>query len=69
MYQSNGTSQSDKVKADKKIDEFLRMHFRDYSTYCMNRSEVETDPTHVYYSGIREDQQYDDLTLVAIKKN
>ncbi len=69
MYQTKGMGQSDKVKADKKIDEFLRMHFRDYSTYCMNRSEVETDPTHVYYSGIREDQQYDDLTLVAIKKN
>ncbi len=68
MYQCKETNPSDKVKADRKIDDFLRMHFRDYTTYCMNRSEVETDPNHVYYHGIREDQQYDDLTLVAIKK-
>lgn len=58
-----------KVRIDKKIDEFLKNHFKDYSTYCLNHAENEADTTHLYYLDLCEDQQYDDLTLVAIKKN
>ncbi|MBR6192716.1 MAG: SpoIIE family protein phosphatase [Treponema sp.] len=69
MYRPNEVMPSDKVKVDKKIDEFLKAHFKDYSTYCLNHGDIETDPTHIYYHELKEDQQYDDLTLVAIKKN
>ena len=69
MYKLQDGAKNGRVKVDKKIDEFLRLHFKDYSTYCLNRSEIETDPTHLYYMDVSEDQQYDDLTLVAIKKN
>lgn len=69
MYRPTETKHSDKVKVDKKIDEFLKNHFKDYSTYCLNHADIETDPTHIYYLDLCEDQQYDDLTLVAIKKN
>ena len=60
---------SDKVKVDRKIDDFLKVHFKDYSTYCLNHADIETDPTHIHYLELKEDQQYDDLTLIAIKKN
>ncbi len=69
MYRPSNSTQSNKVKVDKKIDEFLKGHFKDYSTYCLNHADIETDPTHIHYLDLCEDQQYDDLTLVAIKKN
>lgn len=69
MYKPTETKITDKVKVDKKIDEFLRKHFIQYSTYCGDKQEIENDPTHIYYKGVCEDPQYDDLTLIAIKKN
>ena len=69
MYRPKEVMPSDKVKVDRKIDDFLKVHFKDYSTYCLNHGDIETDPTHIYYNELKEDQQYDDLTLVAIKKN
>ncbi len=69
MYRPAVPAPTDRIKVDKKIDEFLRLHFREYSVYCMERSEIETDATHIYYHGVLEDPQYDDLTLIAIKKS
>ncbi|MBQ1832185.1 MAG: SpoIIE family protein phosphatase [Treponema sp.] len=69
MYRTKEISAADKVKVDKKIDDFLKVHFKDYSTYCLNHMTVEGDATHLYYQELKEDVQYDDLTLIAIKKN
>lgn len=69
MYKREEPKVSDRVKVDRKIDEFLRLHFKEYSVWCMDRSDIENQPTHLYYNGILEDPQYDDLTLIAIKKN
>lgn len=69
MYRRKNPNPSDRVKVDRKIDEFLRLHFKEYSEWCMNRSDIENDPIHIYYHGILEDPQFDDLTLIAIKKN
>lgn len=69
MYKTSQPKITDRVKTDKKIDCFLKEHWREYSEYCSNRQEVEGDPTHIYYTGVLEDPQYDDLTLIAVKKN
>lgn len=69
LYRPVNPKPTDRVKVDKKIDAFLRLHFKDYNSYCMDRSEIEADSTHIYYHGVQEDPQYDDLTLIAIKKN
>ncbi len=68
MYKTKNPQMSDRVKVDRKIDDFLHRHFNKYAEYCSDKQEIESDPTHVYYCGVREDPQYDDLTLVAIKK-
>ena len=65
-FKPNG---NEKIKVDKKIDEFLRQYFKNYGEWCSERSEVEDDPTQLYYIGLCEDPQYDDLTLVSVKKN
>jgi HAMP domain-containing protein len=58
----------DHVDVDKHIDEFLKDHFKQYERYF--RTKVATDEEHsfVTYSHLKEDDQYDDLTILAIRK-
>lgn len=68
MYRSKNTTLEDTVMVDRKIDDFLKQHFVEYSVYCLNQKEIENNKTHLLYCGLMEDPQYDDLTLIAIKK-
>lgn len=63
VVQING----DGIKIDRKIDEFLSKYFNRYSYYCVNKVDME-EANYVYYTGVSEDVQADDLTLLAIKK-
>lgn len=58
----------DRVVIDKKIDDFLKTCFDGYAKYF--HSPLPEDPNSLYrtYVGIREDDQYDDLTILAVKK-
>lgn len=68
LYKPNNTIHSDRVKVDKNIDNFLRQHFVQYPSFCSDREEIENLSSHIYWCGVKEDPQYDDLTLIAIKK-
>ncbi len=57
----------DGIKIDRKIDEFLQKYFNLYDYYCVNKTDVG-EANYVYYTGVSEDVQADDLTLLAIKK-
>jgi len=58
----------DRVMIDKKVDDFLKNTFQNYMKYF--HTPLDEDPKSLYrvYSGIREDEQYDDLTILAVKK-
>jgi len=68
MYRDPNANDTNMVKTDKKIDLFLNKHFRQYQTYCANRKPDNNANEYLYYTNIREDQQYDDLTILAIRK-
>lgn len=68
MYRKPALTEFDRVQVDKKIDEFLQKHFNRYADYCSNKKEHLQSPEYLYYTYSVEDEQYDDLTLVAIKK-
>lgn len=68
MYRDPDATDLNMVKTDKKIDLFLNKHFRQYQTYCGNRKPNNDADEYLYYTNIREDQQYDDLTILAIQK-
>ncbi|MCR4821925.1 MAG: SpoIIE family protein phosphatase [Treponema sp.] len=57
----------DGIKIDRKIDKFLSEHFNLYNYYCVNKVD-EGEANYVYYTGVSEDVQADDLTLLAIKR-
>ena len=58
----------DITKADHKVDTFLEKHFVEYPQFIPHKKVLKSKPNFVYYNCIKEDSQFDDLTLVAIKK-
>jgi hypothetical protein len=68
FYRSSNNLAIPKIPADKKIDAFLRAHFQQYVAYCSEKEETPDTPLYVYYKGLEEDPQYDDLTLLALQK-
>jgi methyl-accepting chemotaxis protein len=58
----------DHVEVDKNIDEFLKKHFKQYERYFRTTVESDEERSYVTYSHIKEDDQYDDLTILAIRK-
>jgi len=58
----------DHVVVDKSIDEFLKNHFQQYERYFHTKVKSEEEHSFVTYSRLKEDDQYDDLTILAIRK-
>jgi hypothetical protein len=61
-------SEEDHVDVDKHIDAFLKDHFKQYERYFRRRVETDEEHSFVTYSHVKEDDQYDDLTILAIRK-
>ena len=61
-------TEEDRVDVDKNIDVFLKGHFKQYERYFRTKVGSEEEHSFVTYSHMKEDDQYDDLTILAIRK-
>lgn len=68
MYKNSSAGALDTITVDKKIDLFLNKYFKQYPEYCMNRETHNDFEEYILYTNISEDEQYDDLTILGIKK-
>ena len=72
MYKSPAAQSSDTVRVDRRIDAFLKDHFNLYAYYCRYdeeaASESSADKNYVFYTNLMEDDQADDLTLLAVRR-
>ncbi|WP_428769015.1 SpoIIE family protein phosphatase [Treponema sp. HNW] len=71
MYKTPEADDYDHSVVDKKIDAFLKKHFVQYPVYCGSQAEHFQSglrDEYMFYTRIKEDEQFDDLTLVGIKK-
>jgi hypothetical protein len=68
LWRDPETSSATRILVDKKIDAFLRTHFIEYSKYISHAEESHENHDYLYYFGISEDEQYDDLTILGIKR-
>jgi Stage II sporulation protein E (SpoIIE)/HAMP domain len=57
-----------RVIVDEKVDEFLRQHFLQYKRYFSHPVEGQQLPGYLTFTHTREDEQYDDLTLLVIRR-
>ena len=68
LYKSDKVTQTDYIRIDKKIDEFLLKYFNMYDYYAAHKTEDSAGVNYVDYDQMLEDEQSDDLTLLAIKR-
>ena len=67
-YPAPGTAVDDEVLIERKVDAFLRAHFSQYSQYCSHTRECHENSSYIYYDYLKEDEQYDDLAILGIKR-
>ncbi|MDR1248940.1 MAG: SpoIIE family protein phosphatase [Treponema sp.] len=68
LYRDPSAGGDSRVLVDKKIDRFLKKHFRQYRTYCAQTQEAPGSEAYRYYTHVKEDEQYDDLTILGIHR-
>ncbi|MCQ2596411.1 MAG: SpoIIE family protein phosphatase [Treponema sp.] len=67
LYKTPEATVNDTITVDKRIDAFLKDHFNLYNYYCSNRVDIE-EGNYLEYTNVAEDEQLDDLTLLAVKR-
>ena len=68
MYKPEDATEADSVRVDKRIDAFLQNHFNKYAYYCGTKRESAESENYFEYTFLREDEQLDDLTLLAVRR-
>lgn len=68
MYKDSSAQSFDWVQVDKKIDTFLSKYFLQYNMYCCEKEPHPIYDEYFYYKQIKEDIQYDDLTILGIAR-
>ena len=61
-------TKEDRIKVDVQIDAFLKQHFVEYSRYFHDPQPDPQFNEYVVFSYLKEDDQFDDLTLLAIRR-
>jgi serine phosphatase RsbU (regulator of sigma subunit) len=67
-YKSPRADDDQRVMVDKKVDAFLKDHFLQYRNYCSYTRDYPGSDSYMYYTRVQEDDQYDDLTILGIKR-
>lgn len=64
-------TQDDMVLVDRKIDAVLERCFLQYGVYCRDKIDHpdRRRAEYLYYRRLKEDDQYDDLTMMVIRRN
>lgn len=69
LFPDPSAGADDRILLDRKIDAFLQEHFDQYSDYFKYPEDHPDLSDYVYYSHLKEDDQYGDFTFLAIKLN
>jgi hypothetical protein len=68
LYKNPVAGEDTRVLVDRKVDEYLKAHFVQYEKYCAQTREYPEKNSYLYYTHVMEDPQYDDLTIMGIKR-
>ncbi len=68
IYPDASAGPLDRIRIDVKINEFLKEHFLQYRQYFNNPVENTGEDNYVVFSNLKEDAQYDDLTVLGINR-
>jgi serine phosphatase RsbU (regulator of sigma subunit) len=61
-------TEKDRVNVDRRVDAFLSKHYGQYARYFTRRLEAGQEGEAATFTHLREEAQYDDLTILAVRK-
>jgi serine phosphatase RsbU (regulator of sigma subunit) len=65
MYKIPDAGIESRILVDGKVNSFLRDYFLEYRIHC-KPMDYPGNPMYLYYVGVNEDEQYDDLTILGL---
>ncbi len=68
MYNDPSATADNKIIVDKKIDSFLSRTFDQYRKYFVHKLESSKESEYVEYTHFKEEGQFDDLTILAVRR-
>lgn len=68
VYPDPSAGDRDYIRVDRAILNFLKKHFLQYQSYFANEVEQEAPGQYAVFARLREDEQYDDLTILGIQR-
>jgi serine phosphatase RsbU (regulator of sigma subunit) len=68
LYRDTLTGSKDRVHLETKVDEFLKRHFRQYDALFDHRVDDGKQGGADVFSHLKEEPQYDDLTLLVVRR-
>lgn len=69
LYKPEGLHRGeDFIRIDKNIDDFLSKYFNRYELYSKYKTESKDGPNYFDYEHMKEDEQSDDLTMLALQR-
>ncbi len=68
IYPDDSAGPMDRIRIDSKINAFLEKHFMQYKVYFKNPVDNTGEDNYVVFSNLKEDSQYDDLTVLGINR-
>ncbi len=68
LYRDPSTGSTSKILVGNKVDDFLKDHFLQYSVYFSHRMEAQDGASAVTFTHLHEDDQLDDLTMIALRR-
>ena len=57
-----------KITIDKKVNDYLKIHFDQYRRFFAYPVETTDSPGYDIYAHLKQDEQYDDLTILAFRR-
>ncbi len=68
IYPDPSAGERDLIEVDTVINDFLREHFLLYESYFENEVPTEEGSQYKVFSHLREDEQFDDLTILGLHR-
>jgi hypothetical protein len=66
IYRDPSAHEGDRIRVDKTVDTFLQKHLREYRQVFTHREREVGE--YVEFSHMKEDPQFDDITMMAIQR-
>ncbi|HUZ18345.1 MAG TPA: SpoIIE family protein phosphatase [Spirochaetia bacterium] len=68
FYPDPDAGPDNRIMIDRKVVDFLRHHFDQFDVWFRDPIDHPSLQEYVYFTHLREDEQYDDLTILGIQK-